>query len=188
MSAGKRERMSPAVHCGCCPAAIGSMIRLIVAQKGNPSAAHVIARSMAEPLSSSKNAKSWAMTSRDPKNNPKPTLLMAEQRKMLDAAAESRPTSARRTIGFTDERSPLRFCLSLLVIPSGEVFIDRSRAEELCHLAILYGYTLSHSVAHRLLFAPLTGLGIASLKADLRPARQTRLTTLALTKCDSLFL
>jgi hypothetical protein len=105
---------------------------------------------------------------------------------MLDAAPQSRPTSARRTIGFTGERSPLRFCLFLLVIPSGELFIDRSRSEELCHLAILHGYTLSHSVAHRLLFAPLTGLGIASLKADLRPARQARLTTLALSKCDSL--
>jgi cytochrome c5 len=62
----------------------------------------------------------------------KPTLLTAEQRKMLDAVPQSRPTSARRTIGFTDELSPLpRFCLSLLVIPSGELFIDGSRSEEL---------------------------------------------------------
>src|ERR1700732_1107574 len=130
--------MSPAVHCGCCPVAIGSRMRLIVAQKGKPSAAHVIARSMAEPLSSSKNAKTWAMPSRHPRNNPKPTLLTAEQRKMLDAAPQSKPTSARRTIGFTGERSPLRFCLSLLVLPSGEVFIDGSRSEELCHLGILH--------------------------------------------------
>src|SRR5258708_10162522 len=177
--------MSSAVHCGSCPVAIGSRMRLIVAQKGKPSAAHVIARSIAEPLSSSKNAKTWAMPSRVPRNNPKPTLLTAEQRKMLDAVPQSRPTSARRTIGFIDERSPLRFCLSLLVIP--EVFIDRSRSEELCHLAILHGDSLSHSVAHRLLFAPLTGLGIASLKADFRPARQASLTTLALGRCDSLY-
>src|ERR1700757_2945759 len=179
--------MSPAVHCGSCPAAIGSRIRLIVAQQGNPSAAHVIARSMAEPLSSSKNAKTWATPSRDPRNNPKPTLLTAEQRKMLDAVPQSRPTSARRTIGFTGERSPLRFCLSLLVIPSGEAFIDCSRWEEPCHLAILQGDRLCHSVALRLLLAPLTVLGIASPDAGFRPARQARLTTFALGRCDSLY-
>jgi len=179
--------MSPAVHCGICPAAIGSRIRLIVAQKGNPSAAHVIARSMAEPLSRSKNAKIWAMPSRDPRNNPKPTLLTAEQRKMLDAVPQSRPMSARRTIGFIGERSPLRFCFSLLVIPGGELFIAGSRSEELCHLALLHGDRLCHLVAHRLLFAPLTGLGIASLKVDFPPARKARLTTLALGRCDSLY-
>jgi hypothetical protein len=120
--------MSPAVHCGSCPEASGSRIRLIVTQKGKPSAAHVIARSMAEPPSSSKNAKTWAMPSRDPRNNPKPTLLTAEQRKMLDAVPQSRPTSARRTSGFNGERSPLRFCLSLLSIPSGELCIDGPRS------------------------------------------------------------
>jgi hypothetical protein len=57
--------------------------------------------------------------------------LTAEQRKMLDAVPQSRPTSARRTIDFTGERSPPRFCLSLLVIPRGELFIERSRSEEL---------------------------------------------------------
>src|SRR4029077_17444020 len=135
--------MSSAVHCGSCPAASGSRIRLIVAQKGNPTAAHVIARSMAEPPSSSKNAKTWAIPSSDPRNNPKLTLLTAEQRKMLDAVPQSRPTSARRTIGFTDERSPLRFCLFLLMLPSGELFIDRSLLDELCY-----------SVPDDLLFAP----------------------------------
>jgi hypothetical protein len=103
----------------------------IVAQNGKPSAAHVIARSMAEPFSNSKNTKTWAMPIRDPRSNPKPTLLTAEQRKMLDAVPQSRPTSARRTIGFTDERSPIRLCLSLLVIPGGEVLIDGSQSEQL---------------------------------------------------------
>jgi hypothetical protein len=148
--------MSSPVHCGFCPAAVGSRMRLIAAQKGKLSAAHVIARSIVEPLSSSKNAKTWAMPSRDPRNNPKPTLLTAKQRKMLDAVPQSKPTSARRMIGFTGKRSPLRFCLSLLVIPSGEAFIDRSRSEELCHLAILHGDRLCHSAAHHLLFSPLT--------------------------------
>jgi hypothetical protein len=86
---------------------------------------------MAEPPSSSKNTKTWAMPSKDPRNNPKPTLLTAEQRKMLDAVPQSRPTTARRTIGFADERSPIRFRLLLLVIPSGGVFMEGSWSEEL---------------------------------------------------------
>jgi hypothetical protein len=88
-----------------------------VAQEGKPNAAHVIARSIAEPDAKSKNAKTWPIPSRDPRHNPKPTLLTAEERKMLDAAPQSRPTRARRMIGFTGERSLPQFSLPLLVIP-----------------------------------------------------------------------
>jgi hypothetical protein len=59
------EREGNCIHCGCCPLTNGRRTTLIVAQKGKPSAAQVIARSMAEPDSRSKNAKIWAMPSRN---------------------------------------------------------------------------------------------------------------------------
>ena len=58
---------------------------MITAQKGNPSAAEVIARSIAEPSSRSKNAKIWAMPSKAPRANPKPTFRRAKQRKGLES-------------------------------------------------------------------------------------------------------
>ena len=99
--AGKRARIPAAVHCGSAPASNGSRTTLIAAQKGNPSAAQVIARSMAEPPSKSKNAKTWAMPSKAPSASPKPTLLRAKQRKGLETIPQSRPIRARRIICFT---------------------------------------------------------------------------------------
>jgi hypothetical protein len=49
INAGKSALISSAAHCGCCPLTNGRRMTLMVAQKGNPSAAQVIARSMAEP-------------------------------------------------------------------------------------------------------------------------------------------
>src|ERR1700678_3586656 len=92
-------------------------MRLIVAQEGKPNAAPVIARSIAEPDSKSKNAKTWPIPNRDPRHTPRLTLLTAEQRKTLAAAPQSRPRIARRMIGFTGERSLPRFSPPLLLIP-----------------------------------------------------------------------
>jgi hypothetical protein len=131
ISAGKRARMSPAVHCGTCPAATGSRMRLIAAQKGRLNAPHVIARSMAEPVSRSKKAKTWPIPSRAPRHNPKPTFPTAEQRKTLDAEPQNRPRRARRTIGFTTERSVRWFWLPLLVILLTALALGRS--ENLYH-------------------------------------------------------
>jgi hypothetical protein len=62
--------------------------------------AEVIARSIAEALSSSKNAKIWAMPRSAPSANPKPTLPRAKQRKKLETIPQRRPIEARRAIDF----------------------------------------------------------------------------------------
>jgi hypothetical protein len=73
---------------------------LTKAQKDNPSVAEVIARSIAEALSSSKNAKIWAMPRSAPRAIPKPTLPRAKQRKKLETIPQRRPIKVRRAIDF----------------------------------------------------------------------------------------
>src|ERR1700752_5138454 len=97
--------MSSAVHCVCFFATNGRRMPLIVAQKGNPSAAQVIARSMAEPPIRSKNAKIWEMPSRAPRDSPKPTFLTTNQRKRLETVPQTKPIKTRRTISFIEQLS-----------------------------------------------------------------------------------
>ena len=65
-----------------------------------PSAAEVIARSIAEPPSRSKNTKTWAMPRSAPRASPKPALPRVKHRKKLEIIPQSRPVKARRAIGF----------------------------------------------------------------------------------------
>jgi hypothetical protein len=77
----------------------------VMGHHGYPSVAQLIARSMAEPPSKSKNAKTWAMPSKAPSASPKPTLLRAKQRKGLETIPQSRPIRVRRIICFTEPPS-----------------------------------------------------------------------------------
>jgi hypothetical protein len=87
-------------NCGFCPATNGRRITLTKAQKDNPSVAEVIARSIAEALSRSKNAKIWAMPRSAASASPKPTLPIAKQRKKLETIPQRRPIKVRRAIDF----------------------------------------------------------------------------------------
>jgi len=99
----QHRRKQPRVglaNCGFSPATNGRRITLTKAQKGNPSVAEVIARSIVEEPSSSKNAKIWTMPRSTPRASPKATFPRVKHRKKLETIPQRRPIKARRAIDF----------------------------------------------------------------------------------------